>query len=97
MYPPLAASLLPVPDFVFERVAAAMLKIDPEARSSMAEDLAQRRPTEIDALNGAVVRYGAEANVPTPLNARVVEAIRAAEAAGNGSPRLTASDLVMHR
>jgi 2-dehydropantoate 2-reductase len=89
MYPPLAASLLPVPDFVFERVAAAMLAIDPEARSSMAEDLAQRRPTEIDALNGTVVRYGAQHGVKTPMNARVVALVREAEAKGEGSPRLS--------
>jgi 2-dehydropantoate 2-reductase len=93
MYPPLAARLLPVPDFVFHRLAGTMLKIDPDARSSMAEDLAQRRPTEIDALNGVVVRIGARHGVPTPLNARVVEAIRAAEEANAGSPRLTPAQI----
>jgi 2-dehydropantoate 2-reductase len=91
--PAIASRVLTVPDWIFERAAAAMLKIDPEARSSMAEDLAQRRPTEIDALNGVVVRRGREHGVPTPLNERVVEAVRAAEKANVGSPRLTASDI----
>lgn len=93
LYPPLAARVLPMPDAIFERLAAAMLRVDPEARSSMADDLAQRRPTEIDALNGAVVRYGAQRSVETPLNARIVEAIRDAERANVGSPRLSPRDL----
>jgi len=89
LYPPLAALVLPSPDFVFERAAAAMLKIDPEARSSMADDLAQRRPTEIDALNGVVVRRGRELGVATPRNEKVVAAIRRAEEANAGSPHLS--------
>lgn len=91
LYPPLVARILPVPDVVFERVARAMLAIDPAARSSMADDLALGRKTEIDALNGAVVRSGREQGVPTPVNARVVEAIHAAETAGKGSPGLSAA------
>lgn len=90
LYPPLAARMLPMPDFAFERLAAAMLHVDPEARSSMADDLAQRRPTEIDALNGAVVRVGEKHGVPTPLNAAIVRAVHEAEAANAGSPGLSA-------
>jgi len=36
--------------------------------ASMREDLRQGRRTEIDALNGAIVRYGKQKNVPTPAN-----------------------------
>lgn len=92
--PRLAARVLTLPDAIFERVARAMLSIDPEARSSMADDLALRRPTEIDALNGVVVRRGAELGVPTPVNERVVRAIRAAEAAAAGSPRRSAAEIL---
>ena len=95
LYPPLAARLLPAPDFLFERAAAAMLRIDPEARSSMADDLAQRRPTEIDALNGVVVRAGRAHGLAAPLNERVVLAIREAEASGEGSPHLRAAALAV--
>jgi 2-dehydropantoate 2-reductase len=91
--PSIVSRALPVPNFVFERVAGAMLKIDPDARSSMAEDLAQRRPTEIDALNGVVVRMGEKHGVATPLNERVVRAVQAAEAANAGSPRLSAEQI----
>ena len=45
-------------------IAAAM----PGQRSSTAQDMARGRPTEIDHLNGFVVRRGAELGVPTPVN-----------------------------
>lgn len=40
----------------------------PSQFSSMAQDLARGRRTEIDALNGYVQRRGRELNVPTPAN-----------------------------
>ena len=44
------------------------LEIVADKRSSMLDDVLAERPTEIDAINGAVVAYGKEAGVPTPLN-----------------------------
>jgi 2-dehydropantoate 2-reductase len=64
------------------------VQVDPEARSSMWEDLERRHLTEVDYLNGEIVRLGAAHGVPTPVNARLIELIRAAERAGQGSPRL---------
>jgi 2-dehydropantoate 2-reductase len=83
--------LLRVPDAVFTRAAGAMLRIDPEARSSMWEDLAAGRKTEVDYLNGAVVRLAASAGRPAPANQAVVELVHAAEA--SGSPQLSADEL----
>lgn len=40
----------------------------PQAISSTGQDIAQGRPTEIDDLNGYVVRRGRALGVPTPLN-----------------------------
>ena len=40
----------------------------PNATSSTAQDLARGRPTEIDSLNGYVVRRGNELGIPTPIN-----------------------------
>ena len=57
---------LPSQDFT-----AAALKLAQamgEATSSTAQDIAQGKRTEIDALNGFVVRRGAELGVPTPVN-----------------------------
>jgi 2-dehydropantoate 2-reductase len=43
--------------------------------SSMARDVERGKPLEVEALNGAVVRYGEEAGVPTPANRRVLDAL----------------------
>ncbi|MDP9109418.1 MAG: 2-dehydropantoate 2-reductase [Pseudomonadota bacterium] len=65
-------TLLQLPDWLFRRVAAQMLKIDPEARSSMWEDLQAGRATEIDYLNGAVVALAATCGLDAPCNRRMV-------------------------
>jgi 2-dehydropantoate 2-reductase len=40
----------------------------PQQKSSTAQDLARGKPSEIDFLNGHVVRKGAELGIPTPTN-----------------------------
>lgn len=35
---------------------------------SMAQDMKNRRKTEIDSVNGAISRYGRQAGIPTPAN-----------------------------
>jgi len=85
--------VLRLPDFLFRLVAAAQLKIDPAARSSMQDDLAQHRATEIDQLQGAVVALAAASGRDAPVNRTVLDLVKAAERAGSGSPRLTPSDV----
>ncbi|WP_203639638.1 ketopantoate reductase family protein [Levilactobacillus wangkuiensis] len=46
---------------------------------SMHQDMANRRPTEIDFLNGYVAKLGAQLNVPAPTNAILAQAIHAQE------------------
>jgi len=48
-----------------------------DAKPSMLQDLERGRTTEIDFINGHVVRVGREHGVPTPANDAIVEAIRA--------------------
>ncbi len=52
--------------------------------ASMAQDLAAGRRTEIEALNGAIVRLGAEAQIECPVNSVLSELVRAAESFGGG-------------
>jgi 2-dehydropantoate 2-reductase len=73
--------LLRLPDAVFSRLAAAMLSMDEQARSSMWEDLQAGRRTEVDYLNGAVVALAESLGRDAPANRRVVALVRAAEAA----------------
>jgi len=50
-----------------------------DAFSSTAQDLNRSRVTEIDALNGYVVRRGAEAGVPVPVNNALFTLVKLAE------------------
>jgi len=70
-------SLLRLPDWLFRIVAARMLRIDAKARSSMADDLALGRRTEIDSLSGEVVRLAQEHGLSAPRNARMVSLLEA--------------------
>jgi 2-dehydropantoate 2-reductase len=48
-------------------------------KASMLQDVEARRETEIDFLNGGVVRFGREHSVPTPLNEAVTALIKGLE------------------
>ncbi len=72
-------TLLRLPTPLFRRLAARLLRIDDKARSSMADDLARGRVTEVDALCGAVVRLAAEHGLPAPVNARLVQLLSVAQ------------------
>ena len=71
--------LISVPDFLFTRLASSMLEIDPEARSSMWEDLNKGRQTEIDFINGAVVEEAKTIGISTPINSALCSLIKTAE------------------
>jgi 2-dehydropantoate 2-reductase len=69
--------LLQLPSWLFRRLAARMLKIDEQARSSMADDLALGRTTEIDALCGELTRLAAAHGGSAPLNRRMTALVQA--------------------
>ncbi|OQX14288.1 MAG: hypothetical protein BWK76_14950 [Desulfobulbaceae bacterium A2] len=48
--------------------------------SSMLQDVRHQRPTEIEAINGAVVALGQHLGVATPVNARLLAQVKALEA-----------------
>ncbi len=48
-------------------------------KASMLQDVEARRQTEVDYLNGGIVRFGREHGVPTPLNEAVVALIKGME------------------
>ena len=80
------AALLPwvlrLPTPVFRSLASPILQVDPDGTSSMHEDLAHGRPTEIDILQGEVVRMARRLDQTAPVCARVVELVHKAEVAG---------------
>jgi 2-dehydropantoate 2-reductase len=48
-------------------------------KASMLQDVEARRPTEIDFLNGGIVRFGDEHGVPTPLNRAIWALVKGLE------------------
>jgi len=82
-------SLLRLPDPIFEALLGRTMKIDPEARSSMWEDLQRGRRTEIDYLQGVVTEIAERRGLEAPLSRRIVALIRQAERGAKGSPGLT--------
>ncbi len=62
-----------------EAFVADVCRRTAENASSMRQDLHRGRPTEIDALNGAVVAIGRRIGIPTPLNEVLWRWVKAAE------------------
>ena len=91
--PAFLPAALALPDPLFRAVAGRMLAIDPEARSSMWEDLERRRPTEIAELQGAIQQLAIAHGVAVPLTDRIVAMIKTAEANALGSPRLQPAEV----
>ena len=68
------------PNWLFHNLFMKAWKIDARARSSMADDLAAGRRTEIDYINGELVRLAERLGVEAPVNRRIVQLVRRAEA-----------------
>lgn len=74
--------LLAMPDRLFAMLLPRIVPIDPTARSSMWDDLEAKRTTEIDYLQGEVVELARKLGKRAPINERLVELVRLAEAGG---------------
>jgi 2-dehydropantoate 2-reductase len=91
--PGLIPHVLRLPTPLFARIAARMMVIDPSARASMSHDLLAGRATEIDALQGRILRLAEETGTPVPLCRRVAGLIREAETRGAGLPGLSVAQV----
>lgn len=58
-----------------------------DATSSMAQDIAQGKRTEVDAFNGYGVRRGRELGVPTPVNATLYALVKLLEESAAKTPQ----------
>ncbi|UCF47251.1 MAG: 2-dehydropantoate 2-reductase, partial [Myxococcales bacterium] len=86
--------IMKLPTPIVRVIIRAQLRVDPEARASMWTDLERGRLTEVDFLNGEIVRLADEHRVAAPINRRIVELVHEAERAGAGSPRMSAETLL---
>ncbi|MDX1958742.1 MAG: 2-dehydropantoate 2-reductase [Leptospiraceae bacterium] len=94
MIPSIAPYILSLPNFLFFKIASKMIRIDPSARSSMWEDLENKRKTEIDFLNGEIVLLGKTLGTSTPINTRIFELIKETESKRLGSPALSPEQIL---
>jgi 2-dehydropantoate 2-reductase len=74
--------LLPMPDWAFRPIANRVAGVDPNARSSMADDLAAGRTTEVDYLQGEIVALAETVHAAAPVNAKLAALVHAAETGG---------------
>jgi 2-dehydropantoate 2-reductase len=82
------------PDFVFNNLFLRIQKIDPKGRGSMAADFDAKRRTEIDYLNGEVLKLAGRLGRKAPVNAAITDLVRQHEL---GVERLwTAAELREH-
>ena len=78
--PGLLPTVIASPDWLFNNIFLKAWKIDAKARSSMADDLKAGRKTEIDYINGELVALAERLGAEAPVNRRIVELVRKAEA-----------------
>jgi 2-dehydropantoate 2-reductase len=74
-----------IPTECVDQLMALVQALPAEVRPSIAEDLAAGRRLELDSTNGAIVRFGRELDVPTPVNAAIYAALKPYE---QGAPTL---------
>jgi 2-dehydropantoate 2-reductase len=60
-------------------IVRLLKQLAPNTKGSMFQDIEQRRPTEIDVINGAIVEAGQSLKISTPYNRAVVSLIKALE------------------
>jgi 2-dehydropantoate 2-reductase len=77
--PKLLPTVLNSTDWLFNNIFLKAWKIDARARSSMTDDLAAGRKTEIDYINGELVALADRLGAPAPVNRKIVELVREAE------------------
>jgi 2-dehydropantoate 2-reductase len=58
---------------------AARPEVAYDHKASMLQDVEARRATEVDYLNGGIVRFGREHGVPTPLNEAILALVKGLE------------------
>ena len=91
--PEMIPRLLKLPDWLFKLIAQKMLAIDPQARSSMWEDVNAGRRTEIAFLNGAVAHLAESEGMQATANRAVANLISEIEC-GQRQSGISAKDLL---
>jgi len=84
--------VLRLPNFIYKIISNKIVKIDAAARSSMLDDLEMGRISEIDYLQGEIVRLAGKTGQDAPYNAAIYRAVQNAFKAGQ-SPKMSGADI----
>jgi 2-dehydropantoate 2-reductase len=74
--------MLRAPNWLFNTVALRLQKLDPTSQTSMAQDLAAGKPTEIDTINGEIQKIAAETGQTAPINNALIQLVKQAQSGG---------------
>lgn len=84
--------ILRLPNFLYAGIMNKIVKIDAAARSSMLDDLEIGRVSEIDYLQGEIVRLAEKTGQSAPYNAAIYRAVQNAFKVGK-SPKTSGKDI----
>lgn len=84
--------LLRLPNFLFAPIFSRLIKMDRAARSSMLDDLDAGKMSEIDYLQGALLKQAADIDRAAPINQRLYNAVNAAFESGI-SPKMSGREI----
>jgi 2-dehydropantoate 2-reductase len=73
-----------LPENIAQRTLALIDGLAPSVTASMQRDIMEGRPSELGAQNGAVVRMGLQAGVPTPVHAYIYASLLPQELKARG-------------
>jgi 2-dehydropantoate 2-reductase len=76
---------IPLPDDSVAKTMETLEGITPNSTTSMQRDLVRGKPSELDALIGAVVRLAYEAGIDTPINRFILYSLRSLELRARGA------------
>jgi 2-dehydropantoate 2-reductase len=76
---------------VVEKSMGLIDALAPSATTSLQRDISTGKPSELEAWNGAVVRLGREAGVPTPLHEFIYHSLLPSELRARGEGQLSAT------
>lgn len=85
-------SVLKLPTWIYKIIMQFTVKIDAKARSSMLDDLEMGRISEVDYLQGEIVRHAENVSMTAPINHHILQLTHDAFRLGK-SPKLSGTEI----
>ena len=91
--PSMLVKTLRLPNWAYRIIMQSIVKIDAKARSSMLDDLESGRASEVEYLQGEIVRKAEKIGLQVPYNQAILSAVKDAFSEGK-SPRFSGSEIL---